>query len=98
MRRAGSLVVEETTIAGVPRAVQCKGDGALQDVRMLQGLGGLCFWFKVEQKQLADRHISASLGAGRNIPQLSPAALKKRKVEWDAREWNTITATQGWPE
>lgn len=88
-RPAGSLTVEETTILGARRAVQCKGDGKLHDVRMLQGWGGLCFWFKVEQAHLAERKIGPTTVADSAAQVLSSATLKKRKVQWDTREWHS---------
>lgn len=84
-RPTGTLTVEETTISGAMRAVQCRGDGELHDVRMLQGWGGLCFWFKVEQTQLAERKVYAASPILTSAPVLDEAALKKRKLEWDMR-------------
>lgn len=84
-RPAGSLTVEETTISGAMRAVQCRGDGELHDVRMLQGWGGLCFWFKVEQAQLAERPVYPLSSSVKNTSMLDGASLRKRKKEWDSR-------------
>lgn len=92
---AGSLTVEETTISGALRAVQCKGDGKLHDVRVLQGWGGLCFWFKVKQAQLAERQIFTTAPYDGSAKALSSTALKKRKLQWDAREWHTGATVQG---
>lgn len=92
---AGSLNVEETTISGAIRAVQCKGDGKLHDVRVLQAWGGLCFWFKVKQTQLAERPIFTTAPYNGSASNISSTALKKRKMQWDAREWNSGPTVQG---
>eukprot|EP00892_Ulva_mutabilis_P010222 jgi/Ulvmu1/7572/UM037_0116.1 len=84
-RPAGCLTVEETTISGAMRAVQCKGDGELHDVRMLQGWGGLCFWFKVQQAQLAERQVYSESQAAESASVMDRTALRKRKMDWHAR-------------
>jgi len=85
-----SLTVEATVISGSLRAVQCVGDGALQDVRVCFEGRQKLFWFNVAAQQSCMPHsmacsVAARIGAtsAAEVPESeeADAILQQRSME-----------------